>query len=401
MLGAGADVWRRAPQVGRQLAGALLLALTLLPVKSHSLGAQAGTVPPRASTAPATNDSLTAREFAALVDRLSAPSGYFDTDNLISNESSYLHPLTILDRLGVRGGAYVGVGPDQNYSYMARVRPRIAFLVDIRRDNMLHHLLLKALFAASRNRAEYLALWLGKPVPADVASWSDRELEALVTWAGSARVTTETGDAAVRAVRERVTRFGIPLSEADLSTIERFHRTFIGQGLRLQFTSAGRSPRDYYPTLGELITQRDLVGQRASYLAREADFQFLKGLHARNLVVPIVGDLAGPKALNAIAAELRRRGEVVSVLYTSNVEDYLIRDGRFPYYADALATLPRNARSVIIRSWFGGPMSHPASVQGYYTTQLVQTMESFVTDPAVPNVRTYRELVNRRYVERE
>ena len=61
--------------------------------------------------------------FAALIDRLSEPSGYFDTDNLISNESSYLHVLDELDRLALRGGAYVGVGPDQNFSYMARVRP--------------------------------------------------------------------------------------------------------------------------------------------------------------------------------------------------------------------------------------------------------------------------------------
>ncbi|HYW32604.1 MAG TPA: hypothetical protein VE869_13990 [Gemmatimonas sp.] len=381
----------------RRIAAMLAATGALIPVRSAS--AQLATSTTTAVTASA-SDSLTTREFAALIERMSAPSGYFDTDNLISNESSYLHPLTILDRLGVRGGGYIGVGPDQNFSYMARVRPRIAFLVDIRRDNTLHHLLLKALFSLSRNRAEYLAIWLGKPVPSDVARWTERDLDALVRWADTSRVTTASGDAAVRAVRARVVRFGVPLSAADLSTIERFHRTFIGQGLRLQFTSAGRAPRDYYPTLGELITERDLAGNRASYLVREADFQFLKSLQARNMVVPLVGDLAGPKALNAISAELRRRGDVVSVLYTSNVEDYLIRDGRFPSYADAVATLPRNARSVMIRSWFGGPGSHPASVPGYYTTQLVQSMESFVTDRAVPVVRTYRELVGRRFVER-
>jgi hypothetical protein len=351
------------------------------------------------TTATARHDSLTAAEFGALVQGLSAPSGYFDTDNLISNEGSYLHPLTLFDTLGVRGGAYIGVGPDQNFSYMARVRPRVAFIVDIRRDNLLHHLLLKALFELSSNRAEYLAHWLGKPVPAHVAGWRDRDVEALVRWADTARATTASADAAVRAVRDRVTRYGLLLSPDDRSTIERFHREFIADGTALQFTSTGRAPRDYYPTLGGLILERDLAGNRASYLVREADFQFLKTLQRRNLVIPVVGDLGGPKALSAIGAELRRSGDQVSVLYTSNVEDYLIRDGRFPSYVAAVARLPRNPRSVMVRSWFGGPMSHPAWVQGYYTTQLVQTLDSFARDPGVEAVRSYRELVRRRFVQ--
>ena len=102
---------------------------------------------------------------AALVRRLSDTGGDFDTDNLISNESSYLHPLSTLERLGVRGGAYIGVGPDQNFSLIARVNPSIAFITDIRRDNLLHHLLFKALFEQAQNRTEYVALWLGRAVP--------------------------------------------------------------------------------------------------------------------------------------------------------------------------------------------------------------------------------------------
>ena len=94
--------------------------------------------------------------FAKLVQRLSEPGGYFDSDNLISNETSYLHVLDGMRRLKVQGGAYIGVGPDQNFSYIAAVRPNIAFMIDIRRDNLLEHLLFKSLFAMSRNRVEYL-----------------------------------------------------------------------------------------------------------------------------------------------------------------------------------------------------------------------------------------------------
>src|SRR4029453_14967345 len=84
--------------------------------------------------------------FSRLVARLSEPGGFFDSDNLVSNETSYLHVLGAFDSLGVRGGAYIGVGPEQNFSYIARVKPEIALIIDIRRDNMLLHLLFKAMF---------------------------------------------------------------------------------------------------------------------------------------------------------------------------------------------------------------------------------------------------------------
>src|SRR2546428_9552655 len=90
--------------------------------------------------------------FAAQIASLSEPAGYFDTDNLISNERSYLQVLQDLRRRNVRGGAYVGVGPDQNFTYIAEIRPTIAFIVDVRRDNLLLHLLFKALFELSRTR---------------------------------------------------------------------------------------------------------------------------------------------------------------------------------------------------------------------------------------------------------
>src|SRR6185312_13859069 len=110
--------------------------------------------------------------FAKLVQRLSEPGGYFDSDNLISNETSYLHVLDGMRRLKVQGGAYIGVGPDQNFSYIAAVRPEIAFMIDIRRDNLLEHLMFKALFGMSRNRIEYLCLLFGKPVPRDADRWT-------------------------------------------------------------------------------------------------------------------------------------------------------------------------------------------------------------------------------------
>src|SRR4029450_6324161 len=92
--------------------------------------------------------------FAARIERLSEANGDFDTDNLISNERSYLEIVPAWRKAGITGGAYIGVGPDQNFSYIAQVRPTIAFIVDIRRDNLLLHLLFKALFSAAQSRME-------------------------------------------------------------------------------------------------------------------------------------------------------------------------------------------------------------------------------------------------------
>ena len=168
---------------------ALAAVLALRPAPALAQRAEAAVAAP--STA-----ALTAREFARLVGDLSEPGGHFDTDNLISNERGYLHVMGALDRLGVRGGAYVGVGPDQNFSYIARIRPTIAFVIDIRRDNLLQQLLFKALFARARNRVEYLALLTGRPVPADVEAWRDRSLEAIVAYLDSTGATPASEAAA-------------------------------------------------------------------------------------------------------------------------------------------------------------------------------------------------------------
>src|SRR5262245_50821353 len=121
-------------------------------------------------------------DFSQVVTRLSEKAGYFGSDNLVSNELSYQHVLGALAKMDVAGGAYLGVGPDQNFTYIAQIKPRIVFMVDIRRDAMLQHLLFKALFMMSRNRAEYLSLLFARPLPKDFKRWNDRPIRDLVDY---------------------------------------------------------------------------------------------------------------------------------------------------------------------------------------------------------------------------
>src|SRR5437764_8681449 len=150
--------------------------------------------------------------FAGLVTRLSDAGWYFDTDNIITNEASYLHVAGQLKKLGVHGGVYIGVGPDQNFSYVALIHPAVAFMLDIRRDNMLEHLLFKSLFSLSRNRLEYLLRLFGKPVPPDVDAWSGRPIADILAYVNATRVDSQAVQATRRASNERILKLGVPLT---------------------------------------------------------------------------------------------------------------------------------------------------------------------------------------------
>ncbi|HEY7569639.1 MAG TPA: hypothetical protein VH762_18795 [Gemmatimonadaceae bacterium] len=335
--------------------------------------------------------------FVARVARLSEPAGYFDSDNLISNESSYLHPVGALRALNVRGGAYIGVGPDQNFSYMAAVRPRIAYLIDIRRDNLLQHLMFKAFFERARNRLEYLCYWLGYAPPSDSKRWTGRRIEDIIALLDSTKPNAEAALQDRNAMLARVQSYGVPLDARDRATLERFHSAFQNERLDLRFTSLGRPPRAGYPSLRELILERDLTGKRASYLASEADWRFLKDLQTRGLVVPVVGDLAGRHALAAIGRDAAALGVDVSALYVSNVEQYLWRDGTFAQFAENTAGLPRNARSVLIRSYFGRNFGTPHPLArdngASLSTQLMQSLNDFAARQAAGGWGSYWDLV--------
>src|SRR5437763_12072913 len=104
----------------------------------------------------ATDIQVSVEQFGQYIREWSEPEGYFDSDNFISNETSYLHVVDDLHRRVKAGGIYLGVGPDQNFSYIVHTHPMLAIITDIRRQNMLEHLLFKTLFAMAKSRVEYL-----------------------------------------------------------------------------------------------------------------------------------------------------------------------------------------------------------------------------------------------------
>jgi hypothetical protein len=98
----------------------------------------------------------------------------------------------------------------------------------------------------------------------------------------------------------------------------------------------------------------DRGGFQHSYLSTEETFAYLKQFESHNLLVPLMGDFAGPKALAAVGGYLTGRGALVSAFYLSNVEEYLRQDGRLKAFCANAATLPADHDSLFIRSLRNG-----------------------------------------------
>jgi hypothetical protein len=343
--------------------------------------------PQRSAPAPALG-------FAKLVDTLSEPGGYFDSDNLISNETAHLHVIGALRRLGVHGGTYIGVGPEQNFSYIAEIEPELALLIDIRRDNLLLHLLFKAMFEASETRIEYLSQLFGRSPPPDPRSWAAKDLPLLLNYLDQAASDSAAYDSVHRALMSRIEGYNIPLSAEDRSTMRRFHDEFARNGLGLTFTTLGRPPQRNYPTVRRLYLETDLEGNRVSYLASEERWRRVRDRQRQNRVVPVVGDMGGTHAIRSIAEYLRNTDRTVSAFYASNVEFYLMRAGTFRTWVESVRLLPATSSSVLIRSYFDRGFGGPDMQPGHFSSQHLQTFDRFLAMVDEPVARTYLDLVS-------
>ena len=306
-----------------------------------TLCAAACTLPSRLGSLPV---RLSDREFWELSAALSEPHGAFpQSDNLVSNETQFA---VTVQTLRPRDGVYVGVGPEQNFSYVARLRPAMAFIVDIRRENRNLHLMYKALFELSADRSEFVSRLFSRQRATGLGRHSsvDDLFSAYAAVPPSAALHDETG----RQVRELlVSAHRFPLSADDVASIEHALDAFRADGPEIHY-GRGRQATAVWPSYLSLMTARDRWRRARSYLASEESFTFVKELHARNLIVPVIGDFAGPSAIRGIGNYVRRHGAGISAFYSSNVEVYLSRD-QLRAFCGNLETLPSDADT-----WFLG-----------------------------------------------
>lgn len=297
---------------------------------------------------------LSDQEFWKLVTDFSEPNGFFRSDNLLSNEVWLQYVVPDLQRTVKAGRVYLGVGPEQNFTYIAAVRPKMAFIVDVRRGNRDLHLLYKALFELSADRAEFVSRLFSKPRPDGLTAKST--IQQII--AGYWNIERSDGLYAenLKAVHDRlVKKHGLALTDQDLQGVDYIYNAFFWHGPSITYSSSGNGfGGRNQPTYADLMTATDGTGQTRGYLSSEENFAFLKELETKNLLVPVVGNFAGPKAIRAVGKYLRERGATVSAFYLSNVEQYLIQDGVWRDFCHNVETLPLDETSTFIRATRGG-----------------------------------------------
>lgn len=299
-------------------------------------------------------DTLSDAEYWSLIGRLSEPGGNFQSDNLVSNE---IYMQTIIPELVTvtrPGRVYLGVGPEQNFTYIAALKPRMVFIIDVRRGNLHMHLLYKALFEMSKDRADFVSTLFSKKRPDGLTTTSTAQ-EIFTAYAGveTSEALYKANLAAIQAHLTKTHEF--PLPADDLTGIEFIYSNFYWFGPSLSYSSSsGGGGRGSFVNYQALMLADDGAGVSRSYLATEANFTYLKELETKNLLVPVVGDFGGPKAIRAVGTYLRERSAVVSAFYLSNVEQYLSRNGLWYAFCGNFARLPLDASSTFIYSQSGG-----------------------------------------------
>jgi hypothetical protein len=281
--------------------------------------------------------AISDQEFQRLMTNFSEPGGSFHSDNLVSNES---HLSEMIHAMGPqdRGGVYVGVGPEQNFSYIARLQPGVAFIVDIRSENRDLQLMYKALFEISDDRADFVSRLFSRPRPPGVPA--DAAVEDIFGEFASVAPNHALLLATLGAVRERLrNHHHLLLSRDQGQWIEHALTAFYADGPAINYwrtpaaadaiTPGTREVRDRLFSYAGLMTAREgESGERGSYLATRERFEWVKAMEAKNLIVPVVGDFAGDTALKAVGRYVIDHDSTISLFYGSNVFDVLTPEQR-------------------------------------------------------------------------
>jgi len=296
--------------------------------------------------------------FWRMMTEFSEPGGTFTSENFVSNEPNFQLVLTRLKAATKPNGVYLGVGPEQNFTYISALQPAIAFIIDIRRQNLVQHLMFKAIFEMAPDRATFLSILFSRKRPAGLNSTSTTE-EMLSAYK-AVPTDSELAITNRQAIKEILVRkHGFALSDDDIETLEHIHHVFelygpetgYGSNLKTVDFTNGLTNGNFTTVL----TTNDDQGRNQSFLATEELFARVKDLESRNLIVPIVGDFGGDQALKSIAKFLKDQAATVSVFYVSNVEQYLFQDaptapnGGAGKFYENVAALPLEASSTFIR----------------------------------------------------
>jgi len=319
--------------------------------------------------------SLSNKEFADLINNLSEEDkGMYTGQNFVSNEASYLQIFPGALNIGVGHDVYLGVGPEQNFSYIAKFKPRVAFILDIRRDNLLEILMMKAIFEMASTPAEYLQLLLGK---------DGDTLQALLSGVPSNK-GNKFAEGIFKKIIDQLTKVRyLKLSVKDLDRLWFIYYSFFSQGENIQ---CDRGPM--MPTFKDLIFEKDADGELSNYLSSQESYDYVRSMHLRNAIIPVVCNFAGTKALLSLGIWLKKHNLNVSVFYVSSVQNYIMSSDLWVNWRKNTKSLPWEKRGIfIVAFYYMGSTNeswHDEARIGYGWMNLVWSSEEFLKSPDTP-----------------
>jgi len=295
--------------------------------------------------------ALTDAEFWQVFSKMSEPGGSFSSENFVSNEVSFQYPIPTLQKTVRPDGVYLGVGPEQNFTYIANLKPRFAIIFDIRRQNAMAHLMYKAVFEMSPTRVDFVSKLFSRPLAARVAPTA--RVDDLFAVAGAAQRSDSAYAANQHAIfANLVDKHHFVLTPGDSAGIEHLLEVFYEAGPELNYGYRLGRPgmSSSYPSYGLLQTRTNIDSVQMAFLANEDNYRVVREMQLKNLIVPVVADFAGPTGIRAVADYLKQRSMTVQAFYLSNVEQYLFQNGVADRFYQNVATLPIDSTSTFIRS---------------------------------------------------
>jgi hypothetical protein len=320
-------------------------------------------------------------------------------DYLVSNETDYQHVVPFLRQYSKPGNVYIGVGPDQNFTYITAVHPAFSFIVDYRTENQLLHYLFKACFELSTTRQEYLSILFSKPLD-DHLKKDSCFLSYLLEYFSKASSDEVFFKQNSFLTQERIKNYRKLISNKILEIIQKIHRCFFRYNLNLRTRNGITSWLGYpYPTYYDFLSARDRNGACWSFLDDDDRFLWLKRMQYRNKIISLAGDLSGSRTLNTLASFIREKSKKVSVLYVSNSEELLFRYNLFKAYVENIQQLPIDEDSIIIRSVVNRTdRKHPAGQEGHMLTTVAQRMIFFLNLFSEGRYRSYWDVATLDYL---
>ncbi|MCY1068518.1 hypothetical protein OV090_27495 [Nannocystis sp. RBIL2] len=217
-----------------------------------------------------------------------------------------------------KGGVYVGVGSDQNYTLAAAAGSELIFLLDIDQSVVDLHRCYEALIEASPDPKILFDRW-----KAEAEGDSAKILET--AYAG--------------------------LPDADRKRIVRLYRA-------ARETVYVHLDRVYRRRQGE---------QPTAWMSNPEMYQYIRGMFLADRVRMMAGDLTGPNSLQSVGAAAKAMGLPVRIVYFSNAEEYFDYNKQFVANVEALAG---DEQSLVLRTIYSKKWVHADQLWAYQVQPL-------------------------------